>query len=161
MKQRKKLTCMTFLCMTAQLKEQSGNKTGHRNNTATKRQDMHRRLWGTCAYREHQRMGFFSSDHAVKKSSFNLFLKKQRCGRNKLSTVFSWSLKHPHKKKKKMWAKWPVWRISTGDKIARTKSATEVYLLFPLYVFCHSSWVAMKYKKTKLFYSSFRTAEKF
>ena len=29
-----------------------------------------------------------------------------------------------------MWVKWPVWRISTGDKIALTKSATQAYLLF-------------------------------
>ena len=29
-----------------------------------------------------------------------------------------------------MGVKWPVWRISTGDKIALTKSATQAYLLF-------------------------------
>ena len=108
-------------------KEQSGNKTAHGNNTAIKWPD--KPLWGTCAYREHQKMGYFSSDHAVKKSSSTLFLKKkQRCGRNKPSTVFLWSLKHPHKKKKNV------------SEMAR---------------------VVMKYKKTKLFYSSFRTAEKF
>ena len=41
------------------IQEQSGNKTGHRNNTATKWPD--KPLWGTCAYREHQRMGYFYS----------------------------------------------------------------------------------------------------
>ena len=29
-----------------------------------------------------------------------------------------------------MWVKWPVWRISTGDLTAPTKSATQAYLLF-------------------------------
>ena len=43
--------------------EQSGNKTGHRNNTATKWPD--KPLWGTRAYREHQRMRYFSSGHAL------------------------------------------------------------------------------------------------
>ena len=56
--------------------EQSGNKTGHRNNTATKWPD--KPLWGTRAYREHQRMRYFSSGHALKKSSFTLFLKTFR-----------------------------------------------------------------------------------
>ena len=27
-------------------------------------------LWSTCAYREQQRMGYFSSGHVLKKSSF-------------------------------------------------------------------------------------------
>ena len=45
-------------------------------------------------------------------------------------------------KRNKMWAKWPVRKISTGNKIALTKSETEAYLLFtpPIFFSTHSEW---------------------
>ena len=56
-----------------------------------------------------------------------------------------------------MWVKWPVRRISTGDKIALTKSATQAYLLFLFLVLVFFS--GNEIEITKLFYSSFRTAD--
>ena len=134
MKQLKKLSCMTFLRMIA-----------HRNSTATKWRD--KPLWGTCAYRKHQRMGYFSSGHALKKSSFTLFLKqialKLGEGGGGVGTCTQQSFHDPWStpiKTTKMWVKWPVWRISTGDLTALTKSATQAYLLFAFLILCFLQW---------------------
>ena len=57
-----------------------------------------------------------------------------------------------------MWVKWPVWRISTGDKIALTLKVQLKLTCFFFFYF----WFFFKGNEieiTKLFYSSFRTAD--